>query len=110
MLFAPLGTEVGATAAGSASVGAPASREPETRVTHPSLLETQGWSVAVPLSVPVLLAAGGLLAARYRTRPVLILAAVLLGAFVVLGALSVGVFYLPAEVAIIVAGVKEHRS
>jgi hypothetical protein len=110
MLLAPLGTEVAATAAGGASTGAPASPEPQTRVTHPSLLQHEGWSVAAPLSVPVLLSGAGAVAAGRRSRPVLILAAVLLGAFIVLAALSVGVFYLPAEVAIIVAAVKDRRS
>ena len=112
LLLAPLGSEVGATPATS-----PAASEPvapagvaETRVTHPSLLQIQGWSVAVPLSIPVALAGIGLIATGYRSRTALVGLAILLGAFVVLGALSVGVFYLPAEAALIVAAVKGGRT
>ncbi|HEV8419810.1 MAG TPA: hypothetical protein VGR13_00495 [Actinomycetota bacterium] len=64
----------------------------------------------MPLSIPVVLAGAGFVAARHHLRPLLVAVSVLLGAFVVLGALSVGVYYGPAEVAIIVAGVKERRS
>jgi hypothetical protein len=75
----------------------------------PNLLETEGWSVVLPLSVPVLMTGGGLIAARRGIRGVLVVSAVLLGAFVALGALSVGIYYLPAEVAMIVAIGKERR-
>jgi hypothetical protein len=107
LLFAPLGTSVEATASSPASPGVPVGApQPETRVTHPSLIEIQGWSVAVPLAIPVALAGMGVVAARFRWRPAIVALAVVVGAFVVLGALSVGVFYLPAEVAMIVAAVK----
>jgi hypothetical protein len=106
MLLAPLESEVESTAGSSESTGAPANSQIETKVTHPSLLETQGWSVALPLTIPVVLTGAGVLAARGRSPSPLILLAVLLGAGVVLGAASVGVFYLPAEAALIVAAVK----
>ncbi len=107
LLLAPLGTEVGETATSAASPSVKAiPPKPETRVTHPNLVQIQGWSVALPLTVPVALAAIGLVGTRYRSQPALVGVAVLLGAFVVLGALSVGVFYFPAEVAMIVASVK----
>jgi len=111
LLFAPLGTSVETTAPsrqGSSSPEQPLRSEPE--VSHVSLLEEQGWSVALPLSIPVILAGGGVVASAWRARRWLIVMSVLLGAFVLLGALSVGIFYLPAEAAMIVAAVKEGRS
>jgi hypothetical protein len=111
LLLAPLGNEVGSTAATPAASGQAASpEEAETRVTHPSLLETQGWSPALPLSVPVVLTGFGVLAARRGWRPTLIGVAVLLGAGIVLAALSIGFYYLPAEAAMIVAFVKGRRT
>jgi hypothetical protein len=110
LLLAPLGNEVESTAA-TGSLGAGASpTDAETRVTHPSLLEIQGWSVAVPLFVPVVLTGFGVVAARRGWGPALIVVAALLGAGIVLGALSVGFYYLPAEAAMIVAAVKGRRT
>lgn len=106
MLLAPLGTEVESTAQ---SPAAGSVQPAETKVTHPSLLQIQGWSVAIPLGIPVVLAGAGVLAALRRARRWLISITVVMGAFVVLGALSVGVFYLPAEAAMIVAGVRLRR-
>jgi hypothetical protein len=106
MLLAPLQSQGEAAAGGSASTGAPANSRIETKVTHPSLLENEGWSVAVPLSVPVALTGVGVLAGRRGSRGPLILLAVLFGAGVVLSAASVGVFYLPAEAALIIAAIK----
>ena len=108
MLLAPLGTQEEATSIPS-SPSSGQTKPAEPRVTHPNLLETEGWSVALPLSVPVFMSGGGLIAARRGIRGVLVVSAVLLGAFVALGALSVGIYYLPAEVAMIVAIGKERR-
>jgi len=69
-----------------------------------SLIESQGWAVAVLLAVPVLISAVPLLVpGRHRFR-VTIGSAVLLAGGAVLGAASVGVFYLPG-VALLVAAV-----
>jgi hypothetical protein len=106
MLLAPLHSQGEAAAGGNATTGAPPNSRIETKVTHPSLVETEGWSVAVPLSVPVVLTGVGVLAARRGSRGPLVLLAVLFGAGVVLSAASVGVFYLPAEVALIIASIK----
>jgi hypothetical protein len=111
LLLAPLGNEVESTADSPAASGQAASpTAAETRVTHPSLLEIQGWSVAVPLFVPVVLSGFGVVAARRGWRPALIVVAALLGAGIVLGALSIGFYYLPAEAAMIVATVKGRRT
>jgi hypothetical protein len=105
MFLAPLETEVEVTGGGGPPAGAPPSQL-ERKVTHSSLLQVQGWSVALPLSVPVVLTGAGVLAARRRWRSALVLVAVVLGAGVVVAAASVGFFYLPAEGASIVAAVK----
>jgi len=111
LLLAPLGTEVESTAESPGFSGAPARQEePETRVTHPSLLQHEGWRVVVPLSVPVLVSGVGAVAAARRSRRLLILAAVLLGAFVIVGVLSIGIFFVPSEAAMIVAAVKGRRT
>ncbi len=99
-----------ATPAPSGSVETPQHPADMTRVTHPSLLQTQGWSVALPLIAPMLFTGGGVVAARRRSRQVLIVAVVLMGVGIVLGALSIGSFYIPAEAAMIVAVVKSPRT
>jgi hypothetical protein len=103
LLFAPLGTQV-ETVSLSGSF-----RRPEPTVTHPSLLRIQGWSVALPLSIPVALAGAGVVAAVRRARRSMIVIAALLGAFVMLGALSVGIFYLPAEASVIISATTKRR-
>jgi hypothetical protein len=75
-----------------------------------ALLETEGWRVALPLSVPIALTGAGVAAARVRARSALVMLAMLLGAGIVIGAASIGLFYLPAEMALIVAAVKAGRS
>lgn len=101
LLFAPLGTQVEAIS--------PSGSFQQPAVTHPSLLRIQGWSVAVPLSIPVFLTGAGLFAASRQARRWLIVIAALLGAFVLLGALSLGIYYLPAEAAMIVAATRKRR-
>jgi hypothetical protein len=108
LLFAPLGTQLEATAvpeAGSSGQAGPS----EGEVTHPSLVEIQGWGVALPLSIPLFLTGVGVIAARLGARRVPTAMAFLVGAFVVVGALSVGIYYVPAEAALIVAAAKERR-
>lgn len=111
LLFAPLSTQVESIPCRRACTVAvpepPGGSEP--KVTHPSLLQTNGWTVVLPLGIPVVLAGAGVLAAVRQARRWLVVIAALLGAFVVLGALSVGIFYLPAEAVMIVAAVKERR-
>lgn len=107
LLLAPLGTSVEATTEQPSRTDRRALSH--GRVTHTSLLGEQGWSVALPLSAPVLLAGAGLAAAWGGIHPVILGAALVLGAYIFVAALSVGVFYVPAEVALIVAAAKLHR-
>jgi hypothetical protein len=71
--------------------------------THESLLEHEGASVLVVLAVPVVVTLGGWLAARRRWRPGVVGSAIVLGVGTVLAMLSVGAFYLPAAIAMVVA-------
>lgn len=72
-----------------------------------SLLEHEGASVLVPLLIPVALAALGVIAGWLtRPQPFRIASAGLLLVFVVVGILSIGVFYLPSTIAMVVAAVQ----
>jgi hypothetical protein len=78
--------------------GAPAAARERTAGSS-SLLETQGPQVALPLLIPILLAALPLLAWRPVARRALAAVAVaLVGAFCVVSGLSVGMFYVPTLV------------
>lgn len=72
----------------------------ETRAT---LLEVNGPQVLVVLAIPVVLACLPLLATGRAWQPVSILATVTLGVVVALGILSIGIFYAPAAMALLVA-------
>jgi hypothetical protein len=104
LLFLPLvatsetGTEGERTAGTTSSI--------ESRDEQQSLVESAGWGVAGVLAVPVLICAAPLLFSGRRRRVATITAAVLLTTGVVVGAASVGLFYLPSAVLIVVAAVK----
>jgi hypothetical protein len=92
------------------SGGASGSPTCASRVTHPSLVDDQGWGVAVPLSIPVVVAFVPWALARTRAwRPAVIAAAALMMTFAILGAASVGIFYLPSAVAMVVAASRRTR-
>ena len=81
------------------------------RVEHVSLLQQEGASVLVPLAVPIAMAALGVGAGLFRRpRPVRAVAAGLLVVFVLLGAISIGLFYLPSAVAMVVAAVQTEQT
>jgi hypothetical protein len=68
-----------------------------------SLVEANGVSVLALLALPVLLAGVGLAAVRWCWRPILVAVMVALVAFCVLAVASVGLFYLPAAAAVVIA-------
>ena len=74
------------------------------RTTRVSLLSNEGPSVLIVVAIPVLLVALPLMlrgaAARYRSRVVIV---VLLGVLVMLGAMSIGLFFVPTLIAMIVS-------
>ncbi len=74
------------------------------RTTRVSLLSNEGPSVLIVVAIPVLLVALPLMlrgaAASYRSRVVIV---VLLGVLVLLGAMSIGLFFVPTLIAMIVS-------
>jgi hypothetical protein len=90
LAFAPTGTSLEAQQVQIGGAAAPPSAA--VRVSHPSLLATQGSGVLLPLAIPPSIAALGLALGR-RARAI---ATVLLLSYAILGALSIGIFYLPA--------------
>ena len=68
-----------------------------------SLVEANGMSVLGVLALPVLLAGVGLVAVGRRRRSILVTVMAAMVAFCVLAAASVGLFYLPAAVALVIA-------
>jgi hypothetical protein len=100
LLLAPFGSQ-------QTAVSTTGGGQQVTVVDRSSLLEHEGPSVLLPLAVPVVLALLGMAAARFRRpTPVRTIAAGLLGAFVVLGAMSIGAFFLPSAVALGVAAAR----
>jgi hypothetical protein len=68
------------------------------------LLAVSGWSALIPLTIPVLLCLVPLLLQSPKAqRRALAAAAMGIGALVLLGAASIGLFYVPAVVALVVA-------
>jgi hypothetical protein len=95
-LFAPLGTQE------SSSSGAAATSE---RV---SLFTLNGWRIVVVLGLPVLFALVPVVRRRSaHLRTLLAASAVLLTTFVLLGILSIGIYYLPSAILMIAAAIKE---
>jgi hypothetical protein len=70
------------------------------RPTHATLLEVNGSWVIIPVMFPVLVAVVPLV---FRRQAVRIVAAVVMGLFVLISGFSVGLFYLPAGVLMLLA-------
>ncbi len=72
-----------------------------------TLVQSDGWGALVPLAIPVLLAGVPPAFRRSRWRGVALAAAsVLLLAFVVLSAASIGLFYLPVAGTMVAAAIR----
>jgi hypothetical protein len=118
LLFAPLVLAVAAAAvllviptgrAESCFVGIGEETVCSSRST--TLPETEGWDVLGLLAIPVVLAGAPLMLGSTRLRrPALVVSSALLLVFAALGAASIGLFYLPAAVAMVVAAVLDARS
>ena len=100
LLFLPLGSSQSATADGAGNIAISA-------VTHTTLLQTEGPTVLFVLAVPVLLTLIGFLSPMRRAAAVV--SASLLGLGVLVAAMSIGVFFVPALVCSIVAIVRSRR-
>lgn len=82
----------------------PDGRSMATSLGSRNLLDMMGWRVLVPLGLPVLFAAMPVALMRTVLRPALeAIAATFLVGFALMGAVSVGLYYLPSAIAIIVA-------
>jgi hypothetical protein len=92
VLLLPLGTRSSAESNGV------------SRTTRVSLLSNEGPSVLIVVAIPVLLVALPLMlrgaAASYRSRVVIV---TLLGVLVMLGAMSIGLFFVPTLIAMVVS-------
>ena len=102
LLVVPTGREE------SVSVGSSGEMTRSGRST--TLVQSDGWSALVPLAIPVVLAGVPPAFRRSRWRGVALAAAsVLLLAFVVLSAASIGLFYLPVAGAMVAAAIVDGR-
>lgn len=72
----------------------------ETRTT---LIQENGWGVLLPVTTPVLICVAAWL--LHRKRPARSIAAILITAFVVVAGFSIGLFYAPSAVAMIIAAI-----
>ena len=97
LLVAPMGTSVSVASNGSETV---------TTTSHPTLLETEGASVVAVLAVPVVVALAGAVGRGSTARRRRIVAGSVLTGACVLGAMSIGIFFVPAAVVLLTAGLK----
>ncbi len=77
-----------------------------TTTSHETLVEVEGVSVVAILLVPVAVALAGALGRVPRVRRRRIAAGSVLAVACVLGAMSLGIFYVPAAAALLAAGLK----
>jgi hypothetical protein len=76
-----------------------------------TLPESDGWDVLAVLAIPVVIAGAPLMLGSTRLRrPALVVSSLLLLAFAALGAASIGLFYLPAAAAMVIAALLDARS
>ncbi|GAA3740683.1 hypothetical protein GCM10022225_24940 [Plantactinospora mayteni] len=81
----------------------------EVREVRQSLVQAEGWGVALLFLVPVLFCAMPLLGTGAARLPLAIAAVVLLGLGVLVSLASLGLFYLPSLVLLVVAAVRMSR-
>lgn len=109
VLFAPLVTTVSSM---SASVGSGPGSEIEvvSATTTMTLLESEGLSVLFLVAIPVAVIGAGLAAVLHGWARTAAVCTTLLWTFVVLGYFSVGLFFAPSAVALVVATVRIPKS
>jgi hypothetical protein len=73
-------------------------------VTHATVIRINGWWASVPVMFPVLVALVPLVVRRQAVR---IVAAVVMGAFVLISGFTIGLFYLPAGILLLLAACVE---
>ena len=70
------------------------------RPTHKTLLEVNGVWAVIPVMIPVLIA---LVPLVFRNQAVRVIAAIVMGAYVLVSGFSIGIFYLPAGFLMVLA-------
>jgi cytochrome c biogenesis factor len=108
LLFAPTISTVSVSSSGSTS-SADSPTEVETTTSWGTLLEHEGAGVVAVLLVPVAVALVGALGDGPAARRRRIAAGWMLAGACVFGAASLGIFFLPATVALLTAGLKTRR-
>jgi hypothetical protein len=108
LLFAPTMSSVSASSRGSTS-SADRATEVVTTTSSESLLQHEGAGVVAVLLVPVAVAPVGALGDGASARRRRIAAGSALAGACVLGAASLGIFFLPAPIALLAAGLKTRR-
>ena len=100
LLFAPIGTSESSS---TTSTGVEV-----TEVTHPTLVENEGAGVVALLLIPPAIAAVPILAEQRRDRPgVRVAVAIVMLVLCFLGLLSIGIFYVPGTLALMVAAFRQ---
>lgn len=74
------------------------------RPTHATLLQINGWWAVVPVMFPVLVTLVPLLVRMQRVR---VVATIVMGVFVLISGFSIGMFYLPAGILMLLAACVE---
>src|SRR5688500_13194316 len=108
LLLAPFYTGVQTTAVGRP--GQNASSPPVVEVRSATLLEVNGPGVLLPLVLPIALPALALTSGQSRfRRPAFIVGALLLAVFCLVSGFSIGLFYVPAALAMAAAALLSLR-
>ena len=76
------------------------------RATEQTLLENEGWSVLLVFLVPIAITTVGAFVGRRSKRKVRVRAGVLLTIGCLVAAASIGMFFIPSAITLIVAGLK----
>jgi hypothetical protein len=108
LLFAPTMSTVSVSSSGSTTSGG-SSAEVVTTTTRETLAQREGPSVVAVLLVPVAVALVGGLGDGPAARRRRIAAGAVLAGACVFGAASLGIFFVPAAVALLAAGLKTRR-
>ncbi|WP_018215973.1 hypothetical protein [Salinispora vitiensis] len=106
LLFLPLVASAESTVVGTPMEAGQQAGTVET-TDRESLLEVADWDAAALLLIPVAVAAAPLVTPRRARRPMAIASASVLGISVILGAASVGLFYLPSAILLVVGAIRQ---
>jgi cytochrome c biogenesis factor len=109
LLFAPLTSTVSVSSSGSISSAPGAPTEVVTTTSRGTLLEHEGAGIVAVLVVPVAIALAGAFGSGPRARRRRLVAGWVLMIACVLGAPSLGIYFLPAPLALVAAGLKTRR-